>query len=149
MPFPKRIRLDPSDYERCDQAFHVTLRSMPGTAPFSGELGAAVWQLILNERERSAIELVAACLMPDHLHAIVKPADRSIVLWLNGFKSFSTRAAWQHGHATALWQPGFHDTRIRDEQQFEAALSYIRRNPMAGGFVNDESEWPWMWWRGA
>ena len=149
MPFSKRIRLDPSAYARRDSTFHLTLHAMPGTTPFRSELGAAVWQLILNERERSSIELVAACLMPDHLHALAKPADRSIVLWVNGFKSFSTRVAWQHGQASALWQPGFHDTRIRDEQQFEAALSYVRKNPVAAGLVNEEREWPWLWWREA
>ncbi|MCK9519131.1 MAG: hypothetical protein M0R74_08955 [Dehalococcoidia bacterium] len=78
---PKRIRLPHEAYKQGDTVFHVAIRAMPGQRPFHGDRGERVWQLLMNERERPAMVLLAACLMPDHLHAILRPGERSVIRW--------------------------------------------------------------------
>ncbi len=145
-PFPRATRLPADAYRNRETVFHVVLRAVPNTVPFRGGVGAAVWRAVLAERDRTAIELIAACLMPDHLHSIVQPRERGVLEWIDGFKSFTTREARVAGGSAFLWQPSFYDHRMRDSADFEFALAYLRRNPVAAGLVGDEAEWPWLWW---
>jgi REP element-mobilizing transposase RayT len=125
--------------------FHIVVRALAGPAPFRGTVGAAVWGALESERERTSIALVAACLMPDHLHVIARPSARSIVAWLNGWKSFTSRAAWNEGHRGALWQPSFYDRALRTRDEFESAVAYVLDNPGSAGLVSDGEVWPWVW----
>ncbi|MFN0145143.1 MAG: transposase [Dehalococcoidia bacterium] len=128
--------------------FHVTIRALSGHAPFRGAVGAAVWAAVLAERERPSVDLFAACLMPDHLHVLVKPGARSVIQWLGTFKSYTTAVARNRGGRHFLWQPSFYDRRIRDVAEFEAVVSYIVGNPAAAGLVDGEDEWPWVYAKG-
>jgi REP element-mobilizing transposase RayT len=144
-PFSKSIRLPDDAYTNPENTFHIVFHAMPETAPFRGPTGEVVWRLIVSEVERPAVHLLAACLMPDHFHALVKPGDRSLIRWADGFKSYSTRAAWHGTARKVLWQPGFYDRRIRDEAEYESTLYYIEQNPVASGLVPDAGLWPWLY----
>ncbi|MCK9518317.1 MAG: transposase [Dehalococcoidia bacterium] len=143
--FPKPIRLPRESYENPENVFHLVIRTFPETLPFRGStLNSAVWDRLLDQDGRRGIELLAACLMPDHLHLLAKPAGTNIIDWLGALKSVTTRIAWQSGWHGRLWQPSFWDRRIRDEREWESTLFYVRRNPVEAGLVADESDWPWL-----
>lgn len=144
MGFPKRIRLAPDAYANREHTFHVVIRAMPGTAPFRGRIGAEVWDVVRSEFDRPAVAIITACLMPDHLHALVRPRERTIVAWVNGFKSFTTYLARTNGHSRVLWQPSFYDRNQRNIEEFEATLAYIIANPVAAGLVSKPSDWDWL-----
>jgi hypothetical protein len=40
-----------------------------------------------------------------------------------------------------IWQPGFQDRTIRDEQDFLKKAEYIRMNPVAANLVATPEEW--------
>jgi REP element-mobilizing transposase RayT len=143
MRFRKPIRLARSAYEDATQAFHITMNARPGTVPFRGDAGARVWELVLNERTRGNITILAACLMPDHLHVVCQPGSRDIVAWANGFKSYSTRVAREGGQPSATWQPSFFDRRIKGEAQLRQTIAYVSDNPAAAGLVREPGAWPW------
>ena len=44
----------------------------------------------------------------------------------------------QRGSRMEIWQIGFHDWTIRDNQDYEAKVRYIQMNPVQAGLV----EWP-------
>lgn len=141
---PKTIRLPHEAYANPDRLFHVTMRATIGEKPFASfPTGAAIWQLVLNERERDSIELLGACLMPDHLHALVSPRSKDIIRWVDGFKSWSTRVAQQTRSQRILWQPGFYDRALR-AGDLDATIRYIVRNSVAAGLVEEASGWPWV-----
>ena len=146
IPYRKAIRLPDDAYRNPESRFHIVLRAMAETAPFRREVGEHVWATVMSERNRGSAVLEAACLLPDHLHMIVGPGDRDIVAWLNAFKSFTTSVAKRVGGPRRLWQPSFFDRRIRDEQELEDTLAYVRANPVAAGLVAAETDWPWLWW---
>lgn len=114
-------------------------------SPFEGARGQGAWDALLGERERPSIELLAACLMPDHLHVVAKPAERSIVAWLGSFKSYTTKVVRDAGGARFTWQPSFHDRVIRNPAELEATLRYVMENPMRAGLVAEGEQWPWVW----
>jgi REP element-mobilizing transposase RayT len=142
--FPKKIRLAADAYEDRDNAFHLVFHAFSETAPFRGDVGDRVWATAIAERTRTAVVLLGACLMPEHLHLLAKPGDRSVIRWVNGFKSYAAKVARAHGARMPLWQPGFYDRHIRDEAEYETTLYYVLNNPVAAGLVVDSAEWPWL-----
>jgi putative transposase len=143
-PFPRRPRLELSHYTDAETAFHLVLRAFPDTAPFESYRGELVWSTLLRERERRAISLVAACLLPDHLHVVVCPGTRSIPEWVRSFKTHTSKLLAGVGHVRNVWQPGFYDHLVRNESEYATLLQYVRQNPLEAGLVNDAGEWPWL-----
>ena len=83
--------------------------------------------------------------MPDHLHLLLGPRDQDVLLFVNAWKSWTTRLAWKHGMRGALWQPGMWDRTIRSPEDFDEVVDYIVRNPVAAGLVEQIEDWPWAW----
>lgn len=141
---PKTIRLPHDAYGNTEAAFHLVIRAMPNTVPFQDHaLGDAVWAIVEQQNSRTAVHLHAACLMPDHLHIVISPGSQSLITWANSFKSFTTRISWNFQPNSTLWQPSYYDRRLRDEAEFESALSYVVRNPGEAGLVTEEDAWAW------
>jgi putative transposase len=146
MQLPKRIRLPHDAYASREHVFHLVLHAFPDTHPFRDQkLGDAIWAMVLAERDRPSAHLIAASLMPDHLHLLASPRERDIIAWMRGFKSYSTRVAWEFTGRKVLWQPSYFDRRIRDEAELDTVFGYILRNPDEAGFVDSTGDWPWRW----
>jgi REP element-mobilizing transposase RayT len=143
--FPKSIRLPHEAYANQNAFFHIVVNCLPGTKPFQDRaLGAAIWAVIEGEQERTAVQVSASCLMPDHLHLLVSPRTKTVIQWMNDFKSYTTRISKDFRPQRSLWQPSFYDRRIRDEAEFEAAVAYVVRNPVSAGLVDEPELWAWV-----
>ena len=86
--------------------------------------------LFLNIVSRHASEFVLHdyVVMEDHVHLLLTPEgplERTVQLLKGGF-SFQAKREFQWN--AEIWQRGFTDHRVRDAQDFEQHLSYIRRN---------------------
>ncbi|HEY2468844.1 MAG TPA: transposase [Terracidiphilus sp.] len=74
--------------------------------------------------------LHAYVIMPDHVHLLVTPAD-SLEKAVQHFKGgFSFRARKEFAWKADIWQPGFTDHRIRDDEDWNRHIEYIRTNPI-------------------
>lgn len=82
--------------------------------------------------------------MPNHLHGIVwlpghapagrdePPSRTSLSALIRGFKAVTT-ARVRHSLTSPtlrLWQRGYHDRILRNEQELDDSYSYILTNPM-------------------
>ncbi|MCC7366759.1 MAG: transposase [Dehalococcoidia bacterium] len=143
IPFHRATRLPSGAYSNPANTFHLTLRASPKTRPFRGAVGQAVWDAVGNEQDRGAIFLVAACLMPDHLHVVLRPSRLSVPRWAQSFKPYTTRLARELGNGPFLWQPRYHDRLLR-EGEVAHAVAYVVRNPIAAGLATEDGEWPWV-----
>ena len=68
--------------------------------------------------------------MPDHFHLLITPfisLERAVQLIKGGF---SFRAKNELGSNAEIWQRGFSDHRIRDAEDYEKHVDYIRQNPV-------------------
>ncbi len=145
MRFRKPIRLDHSLYADPDQVFHLVIRTHPEVGRIDQGVSDRIWESALEQKDGGRVVLLAACLMPDHLHLLLKPGSLDVIRWLNSWKSWSTRLAWAAGHRGPLWQPSAWDRAIRNESEFAATVGYIARNPVEAGLCRVEEEWPYLW----
>ncbi len=91
----------------------------------------------INHYEGTGYKLHAYVVMPDHLHPIITPfetIEKSVQLIKGGF---SFRAKREFDWAGEIWQPGFTDHRIRNEEDWQRHLKYIRKNPVDVKLVGD------------
>ena len=144
MNFPRSIRREPGHYEDRTAWFHSSVRSHPEGGRLDAAVAAAVWAATMKEVSLDRVEVAAACLMPDHIHLLVRPQTLGLVRWLNSWKSVTTHRAWAFGHRGALWQPGMRDRTIRTTDEFEQVLEYIRQNPVVAGLWGSTVEWPFL-----
>ena len=101
-------------------------------------------QAALEQYARRAIEnfnvaLGRYVIMPDHVHLFVR-GDRSFTLssWIGGLK----RAMGVALKLPRLWQPGFFDHILRNDESYAEKWNYVRNNPVRAGLVKSADEWP-------
>jgi putative transposase len=141
--FSKPIRLDASAY-RSGEAFLVTICAARGASPFEREAEARlVAQRLQSHLKVHRGPVVAYCVMPDHVHAILVGAP-DVVQWVREFKASVTAAARTAGTKVPLWQRSFHDRCLsRHSEPLDAAVAYVLDNPVRRGLVSRAEDWPY------
>ena len=92
--------------------------------------------------------------MPDHVHAILKPIVRegkTEYLWriMQNLKSWTARRINRKlGRSGRLWVAETYDHIIRDEADYQRLAEYVLQNPYDKGLIADPTEWPW-WGKGS
>jgi putative transposase len=109
------------------------------------ERGASV-EIVLGQIRHAAaehaIENIAYCFMPDHVHMLV--AGTSEVADLRKFAALSKqRSAWRFSRQGGgrLWQPGYYDRVLRDEDATMDVVRYIVENPVRARLVAEPSQY--------
>ena len=82
---------------------------------------------------RSSYLLHEYVLMPDHIHLLLTPFQGLQRAMQNIKGGFSYRPKKELGWQGEIWQKGFTDHRIRDLQDFDHHVAYIRNNPVKAG----------------
>jgi putative transposase len=107
------------------------------------EIGRMVEDALLHfdgERYR----LLAWCVMPNHVHALIKTHDGfPLGDVVQSWKSFTAHEANKVlGRRGEFWMVDYHGRYIRDEKHFTDAIRYIERNPVKAGLVKRAEDWP-------
>jgi putative transposase len=87
--------------------------------------------------------VLAAMLMPDHLHVIAAPIqDRDANL--GNFSGALKR--WMRRELNASWtfQPGCFDRLLRSDESLHEKWLYVRENPVRAGLVKRCEDWPYQ-----
>ena len=101
----------------------------------------AVLATILSGHLQS-FALYCAVVMPDHAHFIATPYDETRLPEMIQFiKSVSARRVKQRH----LWQPGYFDRIVREEEDLRARAEYVVANPVRAGLVERVEDYPWIW----
>jgi putative transposase len=96
----------------------------------------------LSAEEQFAI--LAYCFMPDHLHLLLAGAgeDSCLPRLISRFKQASGFCYRQvAGHV--LWQSGYFDRVLRNEEATLAACRYVLGNPVRAGLAGTLGEYPY------
>ena len=104
----------------------------------------AVIDQIRREDSVGSTETLAFVVMPDHLHWLVRlNGQRPLSQTVSVVKSFSSRQINQNMcRSGKVWQSGFHDHGIRDEEDLTAVARYIVTNPLRAGLVDQLGDYP-------
>ena len=95
----------------------------------------AIDQLLMQARARS-FAVIAYCLMPDHVHLLVR--GQAVTSDLRSFiLSWNTRTAfaWRQRYGGRLWQSGYFDRVLREDDHPYSVARYILMNPVKAGLA--------------
>jgi putative transposase len=91
---------------------------------------------LFRYRDQGRYLLHGFAIMPEHIHVLLTPsANHTIERCAQYIKGgFSHRIRGQF--RGEVWQPGFHDHRVRDGSDFKKQIEYIAANPERRGLAN-------------
>lgn len=82
----------------------------------------------MDKADRFAID--AAVVMPDHLHLVGQLHERTLAAVMHSIKSYSAQRLAAVGVKSPVWQAGFHDHRLRDDEDYRVKVRYVLQNPL-------------------
>ena len=121
---------------KCWQGRHVF--QMP-------EIAEILMGTMIHYRDGGSYLLHEFVVMPDHLHLLPTPSattslEKAIQLVKGGSAHEIHR---QRDQAMKIWQEGFHDWTIRDANDWQSKVEYIRMNPVRARLVQRPQDWPY------
>ncbi len=127
-----------------ESAYFVSTQTQGRKPFFRHERWARLMLSILNHYDGTGYRLHAFVVMPDHLHLLVTPFD-TIEKSVQPIKGgFSFRARREFEWTGDIWQTGFTDHRVRDEEDWKRHLDYIRQNPIDVRLATDVALYEFM-----
>jgi REP element-mobilizing transposase RayT len=114
-----------------------------GSCPFQDMRVAGSMAAALRFREGKNYRLLAWCVMPNHVHVVVRLfPGQELAKVVKAWKNFSAKAANQAlGRKGQFWQREYYDRLIRNGDELERAIRYVVENPAKAGLKN----WTWVW----
>jgi REP element-mobilizing transposase RayT len=110
---------------------------------------ARVVQETLLHFDGDRYQLLAWCIMPNHVHVLIEP-QAELGRIVQSWKSYTGRWAMGKNAELGLGVPGksfwmreYWDRYIRDQNHFNAVVDYIHNNPVKAGLCRTPAEWPW------
>ena len=87
--------------------------------------------------------MVAACVMPNHAHAVFSPAHGfELNNILHSWKSFTSNEANKIlGRKGQFWEHEYFDRLVRDADELQRTVQYLIENPAKAGLHS----WKWVW----
>jgi len=87
--------------------------------------------------------LLAYCVMPDHAHALLEGlTDESDFRRCAKMAKQRSGAAYALTSETPLWQKGYYEHVLRDEEDSKEIAFYIIANPVRAGLVQSPDDYP-------
>jgi putative transposase len=124
---------------------HVTQRGNGRARTFFGDDDYALYRDLLAAACREAgVEVWAWCLMPNHVHLILVPADadglrRALSRTHRRYAGAIQARRRRTGH---FWQGRFGSV-VLDEDHLAAAVRYVSLNPVRARLVGRPEDWRW------
>jgi len=126
--------------------FHVLNRGNARSTVFHQPSDYAAFMGLLDRaRDRASVDVLGWCLMPNHIHLVMRPqtddALSRVMQWLLTSHAHRYRALRSDsGH---VWQGRFKSCAVQGDRQFVTLLRYVERNPVGASLVDRAADWPW------
>jgi len=125
-----------------DRVFFVTSATIQRLPIFRREANAKLLiDTLAHYRDEGKFLLYEFVIMPDHIHALLNPAEKisleRAMQFIKGGFSFRMK---ERG---SLWQASFTNHRIRDREDHERHRDYIRMNPVRARLARRPEEYPY------
>jgi putative transposase len=103
----------------------------------------------LHRRDGQVYELLAFCIMPNHVHAVFRPLENpkgdyhSLTEIFHSLKRNSAKQVnIALGRTGPFWQDESYDHFVRDEAELDRIIQYVLNNPVKAGLVSEWTDWP-------
>jgi len=96
-----------------------------------------------SEGKRKLVQIIAYCLMPTHVHLILKQLkkDGISIFMSNVLNSYSRYFNIKHKRKGPLWEGRFKNVLIETDEQLLHLTRYIHLNPVTSYLVDNPDEW--------
>ena len=128
------------------EIYFLTLCSFARRECFTEEAVVDIVRLqFVKAADANDFELLAYCIMPDHLHLLVEGTKSGADL-----REFVSSAKRSAAYAVRplmrgrLWQPGYYDRILRDNDDSHYFVKYILENPVRAGLAKTPSDYPFL-----
>ena len=88
-PQRKTIRLERELYQGKDQAFFITIRTHDNRSLLD-EFGELVFKSVMEGPLNRECDLMAVCVMLDHIHLLMAPLSENLIDLIGRWKSYTT-----------------------------------------------------------
>ncbi len=131
-------------YDIPEAVYFVTASTRRRAPMLRGDAGGAVVSAVQRARAERGLLALAYVVMPNHMHALLKPPPGvSISVVMHFIKRVSRNAIIGHASRGRVWEARFYDRVVRDEREMEQAIAYIHDNPVAAGLCARADDWLW------
>jgi len=134
------------------QCYHLINRGNQKARVFHEEADYSTFLDLIGEaQERINLPILAACLMPNHVHLVVRPLEGGdLAKWMSWL--FTTQVRRHHrkyGTTGRLWQGRYKAFLIQQDHHLLAVLRYVERNALNSNLVRRAEDWAWgsLRWR--
>lgn len=126
---------------------------------------SSIANLVVNrirEADGNAYELLAYCIMPNHVHLVIDTANqldelnpKEAITTDNYQQLYRTLGSIKGGSAFeanrllnrkgAFWQSESYDHYVRDAGELDRIIEYVVQNPVKAGLVTNWQDWPYTY----
>ncbi len=93
--------------------------------------------------EQGKVELIAAVIMPDHIHFVARLRNVTLPALMQSLKGFTSRKINALlGREGPLWEPRYYEHALRTDEELLERVKYILQNPVRKGLVDDIKDYP-------
>ena len=146
---PDRTQLTPEERERlnvlCSERVDALLANCHGACPLRNDAAASVVADNLNHFDGKRYDLLAWCVMPNHVHVMATPYEGwPLDKLLHSWKQFTAKKVNALlGRTGTFWQSEYYDHLVRGAADLAHCVKYILENPIKAGLKN----WKWVGWK--
>ena len=111
-----------------------------GREPVFSDFGFArmLIAVLREQQDLQHAQTLAFVVMPDHLHWLMQLGERiDLPLCMRTVKTMSARRIGR-----PIWQRGYHDHALRQEQDLADVARYVIANPVRAGLVTRTGQYP-------
>ena len=126
--------------------YHVMNRGRRREAIYPKKEDYVAFIEVLKESVSSwNIKIVAYCLMPNHFHIVLMPAQsEDLSKWMQWLMTSHVRRYHRyHGTSGHVWQGRFKSFIIQSDIHLLMVLRYVEGNPVRAGLVKLAKDWQW------
>jgi putative transposase len=135
-----------------DHCYHVLNRGNNRMRLFHSrsDYVAFLW-LLAESFDEFDVPVLAACVMPNHLHLVMRPKrDDDVAGWAHWL--FTTHARRYHKKQSTsgrVWQGRFRASVVQENDHLLTLLRYVERNALRANLVARAEDWEWgsLRWR--
>ncbi len=135
-----------------DYCYHVLNRGNNRMRLFHkrADYTAFLW-LLAESFDEFSVPVLAACIMPNHLHLVVQPRrDNDLAAWAHWlFTTHARRYHKKYGSSGRVWQGRYKASVVQADAHLMILLRYVERNALTARLVPRAEDWEWgsLRWR--
>jgi putative transposase len=107
--------------------------------------------LLAEAMDELEVPLLAACVMPNHVHLVMRPNhDADLAIWAHWlFTTHARRYHKRYGTSGRVWQGRFKISIVQTDEHLLTLIRYVERNALRAKLVSRAEHWEWgsLRWR--